>query len=169
MEEDVAASLKDVIKVLKGAPCTVKLMVVGNAACLLGARKVLKGVPHFVKGTVEENVAFTMAVGSAQRVYMGALISVLRMEVERDVLSQVVPKVRVAELIAVSGMEEGSGARLSTATRVHRVAQISARLMVEEKDATGEKENVRNSLGVRVGYVLHIVAWYMIVRPTRRV
>lgn len=62
-----------------------------------------------------------------------------------------------------------NGASLKTVGKVPRVAQTSAKLMVGESDALGEKESVRNLLGVRVGYVLLIAAWYKSSRGTREV
>lgn len=62
-----------------------------------------------------------------------------------------------------------SGASLKTVRKVPRVVRISAKLMVGESDALGEMESVRNLLGVRVGYVLPIAAWYKSSKRAREV
>lgn len=68
-------------------------------------------------------------------------------------------------------MVVGSGANLKIVGRVPRVARISARLMVEERDVHGQEKgkNARNLRGEKVGYVLHIVACCRSESPTKEV
>lgn len=169
MEADAVASTRDVLRVLKEAPCFVRHMVAGSVAYLLDAPKVLKGAHRFARGMVGENAASLMVVGSAQKVYTEAQIFVLPMVVEKDVPFPAAPRVHVAALIVVLSMVEGSGASLKTVERVPKVAQTSAKLMVGESDAAGEKENVRNLQGERVVYVLHTVAWFRSGRQRKEV
>lgn len=163
------ASTRDVLRVPRGVPCTARHMVVESAVYLLGARKVLKGAHHCAKGMVGENAVSLMVVGYVQRVCMEGQTFVLPMVEERDVLCLAAQRVHVAEPIVVLDMVVESGVSLKTVGKVLRVAQTSAKLMVGENDAVGQKENARNLLGVRVGYVLHTAACFRSGRQIREV
>jgi hypothetical protein len=169
MGVDAVVSTRNVPRVHKGAPYFARHMVVESVAYLQGAPKVRKGARHCARGMVGESAAYLMVVEFAQRVSMGARTSVLPMVVERDVLFQAAQRAHVAAQIVVLGMGEGRGASLKTVGRVHKGAQISARRMVGESDAPGERENARNLLGVRVVFVLLTVAWCRSGRQTREV
>lgn len=101
MVEDAVVSSSVVLKVHKAVRCSVKRMVVERDAYLLGAQKVLKGVPLCAKDMVVESAASLTGVGYAQKVCMGAQITVLHMGVERGVRFLVVQRAHVAALIAV--------------------------------------------------------------------
>lgn len=159
MGADAVVSLMDAQRVRKGVPCIARHMVVESDAYLQVAPKAQKGVLHCARDMVGVSAASLMVVGFAQRVSMEVQTFVLPMVVERDVLCQAAQKVHVAEQIVALDMGEGSGASLITVARVLKGAQITARLMVVESDALGERANVRNSQGVRVASVLLTVAW----------
>lgn len=163
------ASMRDVQRGPKGALCIARHMVVESVAYFKGAPRVLKEAHHYARDMVEESAAFLMVVGFALRVYMEALISVLLMVGERGVLCRAAQKVPVAALIVVSGMVEESGASLTAVEKVPKGAQTSARPMVGENDALGERENVRNLPEARVVYVLLIAAWSWSGRRAREV
>lgn len=150
---------KGVQRVLRGVLGTAKLMVGESDAYLQDAPKELKGARRCARDTVGESAACLMVVEFAQKVFMEAQTFVLPMVVERGVLCQAVQRVRVAVLIAVLSMVEGSGAGLTTVGRVPKVALTSAKLMVGVNDAPGVRENARSLPGVRVVYVLHTAAW----------
>lgn len=159
MGVDAVVSTKNVQREHKGALCFARHMVVGSDAHLQGVPKELKEAPHCARHMVGGSAAFSMEVAFAQRVCMEAQTSVLLMVVERDVLLQVAPRVHVAVLTVVLGMVGVSGASLKDVGRVLKEAQISARPMVEESDAVGEMESVKNLQGERVGSVLLTAAW----------
>lgn len=163
------ANIRAAIRVLREAPCTARHMVVESVAYLQGAQEVPKEALHCAKDMVGGSAAFMMVVGYVQRVYMEAQIFVLPMVVERDVLCQAAQRVHVAVLIVVLDMVVENDASLKTVEKVPKVAQISAKLMVGESDVLGERGNVRNLQGVRVGYVLHTAAWFKSGRQTREV
>ena len=169
MGVDAVVSLRDAQRVHKGVPCIARHMVVESDAYLQVAPKVQKGVLHCARDMVGVSAASLMVVGFAQRVSMEVQTFVLPMVVERDVLCQAAQRVHVAEQIVALDMGEGSGASLKTVERVPKGAQITARLMVVESDALGERANVRNSQGVRVASVLLTVAWSRSGRQTRKV
>lgn len=148
-----------VIRAHRGAPCSAKLMVVEKDAYLQAARKALKGARPSAKGTVVENVACLMGVGYARKVCMEVRVSVLLMAEERGVLFPTAPRAPVAGLIVASNMEGGSGVRSRTVGRVLRAVLTSARPMVVERGATGERENAKSLQGERVVCVLHTAAW----------
>lgn len=158
MGADAVVSIRDALRAHKGVPCFARHMVVESVALFKVVPKVLKGAPHCAKHMVEGSAVISMEVVYVLRASMEAQTFVLPMVVERGVLCQAAPRVHEAELIAVSGMVVGNGANLKGVERVHKVAQISARLTVEGSDATGEKENVRNLQGARVVCVQHTAA-----------
>ena len=169
MGVDAVVNTKGVQRVLREVPGTAKLMVGGNDAYLQDAPKELRGARRYARDMAGESAACLMAVEFAQKVFMEALTFVSPMVVERGVLCQAVQRVHVAVLIAVSGMVEGSGARLKTVGRVPKEALTSAKPMVGVNDAPGVRENARSLLGVRVVYVLHTAAWSKRGRQTRLV
>lgn len=158
MVVDAVASMNAAQKVHKEVPCIVRPMGEGNDVYLPDAQKVLKEVLLFARDMVGESVASLMGVGFAQKVYMGAQTFVLLMVVERGVLCQDAQKVLVGALIAVSDMVEASDANSRTVERVPKGAQTSAKPMEVENDAHGEKASAKNLQGVKVVYVLLIVA-----------
>lgn len=159
MGVDAVVNTKGVQRVLREVPGTAKLMVGGNDAYLQDAPKELRGAHHYARDMVGGSAACLMVVEFAQKVFMEAQTFVSPMVVERGVLCQVVQRVRVAVLIVVSGMVEGSGAGLKTVGRVPKEALTSAKPMVGVNDALGVRENARSLPGVRVVYVLHTAAW----------
>lgn len=100
MAADGGASSKDVIKGLREALCTAKLMVVGNVVYLLAVPKVLKVAPHFVKPMAEESGASMTVAGFARKACTEGPTFVLLMAAARGVPSPVVPKAPVAGPIA---------------------------------------------------------------------
>lgn len=167
MGADAVVSTRNVPRVHKGALYFARHMAAESVAYLQGAPKVPKGARHCARGMVGESAASLMVVEFAQRVSMGARTTVLPMVVERDALWQVAQRVHVAAQIVALGTGEGSDASLKTVGRVHKGAQISARRMVGERDAPGERENARNLQGARVVFVLLTVAWCRSGRQTR--
>lgn len=155
------ASISPVPRALREAPCTAKHMVGGNDAYFPDATKVRKGALPSAKGMVGGSVAYLMVEGYARKVFMVALISVLLMAGERGVQSQDVLKALEGKQIVVSNTEVGSDANLRTAIRVLKEAQTFARHMAAERGATGARESARSLLGGRVGYVQHIVVWFL--------
>lgn len=160
------ASLRAVRKVPREALCIVRHMVVGKGVYLLGAQRVPRGVPLSAKGTVGGSGAFLKGVVFARKAYMGVRTSAWPMVVEKDVLYLVVQKALVEEQIVVSGMGVGRGAGLRTAGRVLRGVQISARRMGVGSGAAGARGAARSLLGVEVGCVPHIAAWFRRERRT---
>jgi hypothetical protein len=169
MGVDAVVYTKHVRRVLRGVPCSAKLMVGEGDAYLQDAAKEPKGVRRCARDMVGESAACLMVVEFVQKVSMEGQTFVLPMVVERGVLCQAVQRVRVAVLIVVSGMVVGSGASLKIVGRVPKVALISARLMAGVNDVPGVRENVRSLPGVRVVYVLRTAAWSKRGRQTRLV
>lgn len=91
------------------------------------------------------------------------------MEAGKDVRYQNAPRVQGDELIFAFVMEVVKGASLMDVRRVHKEAQISARPMVEVKDARGARQDqnlvdklplhVIDLRGGRLDYVLLIMRW----------
>lgn len=160
MEVVAVASTRRVQREHKGALCTARHMVVESVAYFKGAPRVPKEAHHSARDMVGGSAVSLMVVGFALRAYMEALISVLLMVAERGVLCQAAQEVPVAALIVVLGMVEVSVVSLITVEKVPKGAQTSARPMVGESDALGERVNVKNSPGARVVYVLLIAVWF---------
>lgn len=154
MGVDVVASTRGVTRVRKGALCSARRMVVESAAYFKAAQRVLKVALPFARDMVGESVAFLMAEAFARKVFMEVQISVLLMVVGRDVLCQAARKVRGDALIVVLSMVEVSVVSLRIVGRVPKAAQTSARLMVGERGAVGERANAKSLLEARVAYVL---------------
>ena len=112
------------------APCSAKHMVVENDASLLGVLRVQRGrgVHHCAKLMVGVDVACSMGVGFAQRVFMVGRTSVWL-------------------------MVGGSGARSRTVGKAPKEALSSAKLIEVGRDAIGVMESVRNLQGGEAGNV----------------
>jgi hypothetical protein len=131
------ANSQDAPRGHKGAPCYVRHMVGGNAALLQDAPRVLKGALLFVKATEEEKGVPSNVVGFVVRVYMEGPTSASHMGVERGVLYLSAQRVQEDVQIFVSVMAVEKGARLKDVVKVLKAAPISARHMVEGRDALG--------------------------------
>lgn len=118
----------------------------------------LRGALLSARPMVVESAVCLMVEEFAQKACMEAQISVWPMVVENGVLFLGAPRVHVDALTAVSGMEEESVVKLKTVERVPKAVPTSARPMAVGRDAAGERENVKNLLGGRVGSVLHTAA-----------
>jgi hypothetical protein len=151
-----------------------------NAARLQDAARALKGAHLFVKAMEEGKDVPSKVVGFVLRVYMEGPTSVWHMEVERGVLYLSAQKVQEDGHIFVFAMVVEKGASLKDVAKVHKAAPITARRMVEERDALGVilDQNmvinllvlVTHSLGVRQVSVHFTVAWcwtrgFMVVLP----
>lgn len=101
MEVDVVVSFLIVLRVHKGAQCSVKHTVEENDAYLQVVLKVLKGAHLSAKDMAVERGACSMVVEYAQKVCTEVQTSVLLMVEGSGVLSRVVPRVHVAGRIAV--------------------------------------------------------------------
>lgn len=137
MEVVVDAKPQDVLKELREAQCFVKPMVVENAVLLLVVPRVLKEAHLFVRAMEEGRGVRSRVVVSVQRVFMEGPTSVLHTGVARDVLYLSAQRVQEDGQIFVCVMVVARGASLQVVVKVHKAALISARHMVEGRDALG--------------------------------
>ena len=148
MEVGVVASSLNAQKGHKEAQCFARHMVGENGAQLQGAPRVQKVAHPSARGMVEGKGVRSKVVVFAQRAFMEGPTSVWHMGVVRGVLSQNAQRAQGAELTIVYAMEGARDADSMAVARVHKVAQTSARHMVEGKDV----------LGVRLGRNSAVVA-----------
>lgn len=160
MEVAAAANTRDVLRVLREAPCSARPMVAGSDASLWVVQKVLREAHRFVRPMVAGSAASMMVVGYVPKVFMEEQVFVLPMGVEKGVLWRAALKVHVAAQITVLGMGEGRGAGLKTVGRAPKVAQISARPMVGGNGVIGATASAQNLRGERAGSVLHTQPWF---------
>lgn len=137
MEVGVVASSLHAPKGHKEAQCFARHMVGENGAQFQIAPRVQKGALPSARGMVEGKGVHSKVVVFALRVFMEGPTSVWHMGVVRGVLCQNAQRAQGAELTTVSAMEGERDANLKAVARVHKVAQTSARHMVEGKDVPG--------------------------------
>lgn len=149
---------------LKGAPCIARRTAGASGVYLLVVRRALKVARHFARGTVVVSAAFMTVVESALRACMVGLTTVSRTVVGSAVLCQAAPRVPGGALTAASSMVGANAAGLRIVERVHKEAQISARLTVEGSGVHGATAHAKNLLEERVGCVQLMAAWSKTVR-----
>lgn len=130
-------SIPNALRELKEAQCSARPMVVANVALIQGAIRVQKVAPPSAKAMGEENGVHSKVVEFAQRVCMEGPFSVWHMEEEKGVLFQSVKRVPGDGQTSVFVMAVARDADLKGVGKVLKEALISARLMVEERDALG--------------------------------
>lgn len=140
---EVARGAKNKIasKGLKEAQSFARRTVVAIGARNQSAKRVQKGAHLFASGTVEgKGVCTLVVVGFVRRVrVVGTHHSALNMGVVRSVLYQNAQRVHVGGTTSVLVTVGEGGANSKAVERVHKVALIFARPMVEVKDARGPK------------------------------
>lgn len=155
MVVDAGASIQTVARGLRAAHCTVRHMAAARGVSLMGAAEVQRGAHLCAKPTAVGSDACLKVVVSAQRVYMGAPTSAWHMEEGNAVQHLAAPRAPVAARTPASSMVVVSVAGLTTAVRVLKGVQTSAKLTVEVSGAHGDQ--VARSLPVaRVAFVLHM-------------
>ncbi|KAL0393626.1 UNVERIFIED_CONTAM: hypothetical protein Slati_4328800 [Sesamum latifolium] len=137
MEVVADVSILNAKRGTKEAQCFARLTEVANVAHIQGAIKVQKEAPLSAKGMVEENDAHSKEVGFVQRVSMeGPFFCVTHGGGKRCAVPKCTKSARGRTDFCV---RHGGGKRckFEGCGKVLKEAQISARLMVEGRDACG--------------------------------